>query len=118
MINKFIVSCALASASLSSPSLAGTVKLSLEYVYPTLYLQIMLILVDLIVAATVSADVQSEIVNTTHTFLTNGLNSIPFGTKYSVEGDQVGVWIGNKARSTVGLSFGLLAVHQGYWGSS
>lgn len=75
-----------------------------------------LIFIDLLVAATVSADVQAEIVNTTHTFLTNGLNSIPFGTKYYVEGDQVGIWIGNEARSTVGLSFGLLALDQGYWG--
>ena len=73
---------------------------------------------DLLVAATVSADVQAEIVNTTHAFLTNGLNSIPFGTKYYVEGDQVGIWIGNEARSTVGLSFGLLALNHGYWGDS
>lgn len=81
-------------------------------------LQMILNSLDLLVAATVSEDVQAEIVNTTHAFLTNGLNSIPFGTKYYVEGDQVGVWIGNEARSTVGLSFGLLALDQGYWGDS
>ncbi|PCG95081.1 protein of unknown function DUF1793 [Penicillium occitanis (nom. inval.)] len=73
---------------------------------------------NLLVAATVSADVQAEIVNTTHTFATNGLNSIPFGTKYYVEGHKVGAWVGNKARSTVGLSFGLLALDQGYWEDS
>lgn len=80
--------------------------------------QTVLMVQDLLVAATVSADVQAEIVNTTHAFLTNGLNSIPFGTKYYVEGDQVGIWIGNEARSTVGLSFGLLALNHGYWGDS
>lgn len=73
---------------------------------------------DLLVAATSSADVQKAIVNTTHTFLTNGLNTIPFGTKYYVRGDEVGVWIGNKARPTVGTNFGLLALDQGYWGYS
>lgn len=77
-----------------------------------------LILLDLLVAATVSADVQAEIVNTTHTFATNGLNSIPSGTKYYVEGHKAGACVGNKARSTVGLSFGLLALDQGYWGDS
>jgi hypothetical protein len=73
---------------------------------------------DLLVAATSSADVQTVIINTTHTFLTNGLNTIPFGTKYYVEGDEIGVWIGNKARPTVGTNFALLALDQGYWGSS
>jgi Domain of unknown function (DUF1793) len=71
---------------------------------------------DLQVAPIVSAEVQEQIINTTHTFLTNGLNTIPFGTKYYVEGDEIGVWIGNEARSTVGLSFSLLALDQGYWG--
>ncbi|CRG87869.1 Outer capsid protein VP4 [Talaromyces islandicus] len=73
---------------------------------------------NLLVAATSSADVQAVIVNTTHTFLTNGLNAIPFGTKYYVKGDEVGVWIGNKARPTVGTNFALLALDQGYWGYS
>lgn len=73
---------------------------------------------DLLVAATSSADVQTVIVNTTHTFLTNGLNTIPFGTKYVVVGDDVGVWLGNKARPTVGTNFAMLALDQGYWGSS
>lgn len=76
------------------------------------------LVLDLLVAGCVSSEVQAEIINTTHTFLTNGLNSIPFGTKYYVEGDQVGVWIGNEARSTVGLSLGILALDQGYWGGS
>lgn len=74
--------------------------------------------IDLLVAATSSADVQKLIVNTTHTFLTNGLNTIPFGTKYCVMGDEIGVWLGNKARSTVGTNFAMLALDQGYWGAS
>ncbi|KAH8701553.1 glutaminase A L-glutamine amidohydrolase [Talaromyces proteolyticus] len=73
---------------------------------------------NLLVAATSSADVQAAIVNTTHTFLTNGLNDIPFGTKYYVEGDEVGIWIANRARPTVGTNFALLALDQGYWGAS
>jgi hypothetical protein len=42
--------------------------------------------------------------------MTNGLNAVPFGTKYNVESPKVGVWLGNKARSTVGSHFALLAL--------
>ncbi len=49
--------------------------------------------------------------------MTNGLNNVPFGTKYNVEGPAVGVWLGNKARSTVGSHFALLALDQGTWGT-
>jgi len=45
--------------------------------------------------------------------LTNGKNTIPFGTKYYVEGPNAGEWIGNKARSTVGSDFALLALKYG-----
>ncbi|OKL60941.1 hypothetical protein UA08_03712 [Talaromyces atroroseus] len=47
---------------------------------------------NLLIAAVVSEEVQAQIINTTHTFLTNRLNTIPFGTKYYVEGDEIGVW--------------------------
>jgi hypothetical protein len=43
---------------------------------------------------------------------------VPFGTKYNVEGSEVGKWIGNRARSTVGSNFALLALKDGYWGKS
>lgn len=72
---------------------------------------------NLVVAGASSTAVQEAIVNTTHAFLTNGLNTIPFGTKYYVEGANVGKWIGNEARSTVGSDFSLLAIDQGYWGN-
>lgn len=74
-------------------------------------------LLDIVAAGASSNAVQEAIVNTTHTFLTNGLNTVPFGTKYNVEGPQVGVWLGNKARSTVGSHFALLALQQGTWGT-
>ena len=61
---------------------------------------------------------QEAVINTTHTFLTNGKNTIPFGTKYEVEGPDAGEWIGNRARSTVGSNFAILAVQQGTWGES
>ncbi|RQM04669.1 hypothetical protein DH86_00004276, partial [Scytalidium sp. 3C] len=72
-----------------------------------------------IVAASASSEaVQEAVVDTTHTFMTNGLNTVPFGTKYNVEGSNVGVWLGNKARSTVGSHFALLALRQGTWGTA
>ncbi|KAK4541039.1 hypothetical protein LTR36_008408 [Oleoguttula mirabilis] len=73
---------------------------------------------NIVAAGASSTAVQESVINTTHAFLTNGLNVIPFGTKYNVEGDDVGVWIGNKARGTVGSDFALLALDQGTWGTS
>ncbi|KAK5113723.1 hypothetical protein LTR85_010740 [Meristemomyces frigidus] len=73
---------------------------------------------NIVAAGASSTAVQEAIINTTHAFLTNGLNVIPFGTKYYVEGAEAGVWIGNKARGTVGSDFALLALDQGYWGGS
>ena len=70
---------------------------------------------DIVTAAASSNAVQSIVVNTTHAFLTNGLNTIPFGTKYYVQGPTAGQWIGNKARSTVGSNFAILALDQGTW---
>ncbi|CAK3896735.1 related to glutaminase A [Lecanosticta acicola] len=66
-------------------------------------------------AALGSEDLTREIVNTTHAFLTNGINEIPFGTKYYVSGSDAGVWIANKARSTVGTHFSIAALQQGLW---
>jgi hypothetical protein len=73
---------------------------------------------NIVAAAASSVTVQEAVVNTTHTFLTNGLNKVPFGTKYYVEGPDVGIWIGNEARSTVGSHFAILALDQGLWGTS
>jgi hypothetical protein len=71
--------------------------------------------VDIVAAATSSAAVQEAVVDSTHAFLTNGQNSIPFGTKYIVRGPSTGLWIGNKNRASVGSHFALMAVKQGTW---
>lgn len=94
------------------------------------------VLPDIVAAGASSVAVQEAVINTTHAFLTDGLNDIPFGTaplradvpgdmltriagtKYYVEGADVGEWIANKARSTVGSDFALLALDQGTWGTS
>lgn len=70
---------------------------------------------NIMTAAISSTEVQETIVNTTHEFLFNGKNDIPFGTKYYVEGSNAGVWIANKARSTVGTHFSIAAFKQGLW---
>ena len=77
-----------------------------------------MIIADIVAAGASSPTVQQAIINTTQAYLTNGLNSVPFGTKYNVEGPEVGKWIGNRARSTVGSNFALLALKDGYWGKS
>ncbi|SMR53333.1 unnamed protein product [Zymoseptoria tritici ST99CH_3D1] len=70
-------------------------------------------------AASGSEELKKKVVESTWSFLTNGLNRVPFGTKYVVEEGaeegQVGEWIGNKARSTVGGHFAILAVEEGVW---
>jgi hypothetical protein len=66
-------------------------------------------------ASVAPAELRREIVETTWRFMTNGLNTIPFGTKYHVSGDQAGVWIANKARGTVGAHFALTVSLQGRW---
>ena len=73
---------------------------------------------DIVAAGASSPAVQETVIGTTHAFLTNGLHSVPFGTKYNVEGPEIGKWIGNRARSTVGSNFALLALKDGYWGKS
>ncbi|KAF7187912.1 Glutaminase A [Pseudocercospora fuligena] len=72
---------------------------------------------NFVAAAVSSAQVQQQVVNSTWTFMTNGKNSIPFGTKYYVEGSSTGLWVANKARSTVGSHFAMLALQQGTWGN-
>lgn len=53
-----------------------------------------------VVAAAVSSDsVKRQAIDTTHAFLTNGKNSIPFGTRHVVEGPRAGLWTGNKNRA-------------------
>ncbi|SMQ50493.1 unnamed protein product [Zymoseptoria tritici ST99CH_3D7] len=70
-------------------------------------------------AASGSEELKKKVVESTWSFLTNGLNRVPFGTKYVVEEGaeegEVGEWIGNKARSTVGGHFAILAVEEGVW---
>lgn len=70
---------------------------------------------NILVASVSSTELQQKVVQSTWEYLSNGLNSIPFGTKYYVEGDRTGKWIANKARSTVGAHFALLALQQGVW---
>jgi len=67
-------------------------------------------------AAVNNVQLQSLVVNATKAFLTNGLNSEPFGTKYEVMAPGTeGKWVGNRARSTVGANFALIALEQGVW---
>ncbi|RMY80948.1 hypothetical protein D0862_12537 [Hortaea werneckii] len=70
---------------------------------------------NIVAASASSTAVQAAVINTTHAFLTNGMNDIPFGTKYEVEGQRVGKWISNRARSTVGSNFALVALKEGTW---
>lgn len=70
---------------------------------------------NVMTASVSSTELQQKVIQSTWEFLSNGLNDIPFGTKYYVEGDEIGVWIANKARSTVGTHFALVALQQGVW---
>ncbi|RMY80539.1 hypothetical protein D0862_12693 [Hortaea werneckii] len=70
---------------------------------------------NIVAASASSTAVQAAVINTTHAFLTNGLNDIPFGTRYEVEGKRAGKWISNRARSTVGSNFALVALKEGTW---
>ncbi|RMY20308.1 hypothetical protein D0867_04083 [Hortaea werneckii] len=70
---------------------------------------------NIVAASASSTAVQAAVINNTHAFLTNGMNDIPFGTKYEVEGKQAGKWISNRARSTVGSNFALVALKEGTW---
>lgn len=45
------------------------------------------------------------IVNSVHTVLTGGYNTVPYPTKYNVLGSGLGKYIQNRARSTVGHNF-------------
>ncbi|EME77457.1 uncharacterized protein MYCFIDRAFT_46339 [Pseudocercospora fijiensis CIRAD86] len=72
---------------------------------------------NFVAAAVSSTDVQQQVVSSTWKFMTNGKNSIPFGTKHYVQGSNEGLWIGNKARSSVGSHFAILALQQGTWGN-
>ncbi|KAK4551522.1 hypothetical protein LTR86_011129 [Recurvomyces mirabilis] len=67
---------------------------------------------NFVAAAASSIEVRSAIVNSSHAFLSSGRHTEPFGTKYQIIGPDAGKWIGNKARSTVGSIFALLALDQ------
>ncbi|KUI69338.1 hypothetical protein VM1G_05065 [Cytospora mali] len=59
--------------------------------------------------------VGEKAVNAMHKFLTNGLNSVPMPTKFVVEGtSDIGTYVVNKARPTVGSVWALLALN-GSW---
>lgn len=70
-------------------------------------------------AAVDNVEFQGVVVNATKAFLTNGRavgNNEPFGTKYEVIAPGTeGKWVGNRARSTVGANFALIALEQGVW---
>ena len=85
---------------------------------PKVKINVLTMMVDIVAAATSSAAVQEAVVDSTHAFLTNGQNSIPFGTKYIVTGPNTGLWIGNKNRASVGSHFALMALKQGTWYTS
>lgn len=68
---------------------------------------------NIVVAAVSSDEVQKSIVETSHTFLTNGKTDVPFGTRYFVKGPRAGEWLSNKARPTVGSNFAILALKEG-----
>lgn len=68
---------------------------------------------NIVAAAVSSVEVQNDVINTSHAFLTNGLNDEPFGTRYFVKGQRTGQWLSNKARPTVGSNFAILAMKEG-----
>lgn len=68
---------------------------------------------NIVAAAVSSVEVQQAVVNTSHAFLTNGINDEPFGTRYFTTGPRVGQWLSNKARPTVGSNFAILALKEG-----
>ena len=49
-----------------------------------------------------AADVQEKAIDMVWSFITNGLNTVPFPTKFDVQGADIGKFIVNKARPTVG----------------
>ncbi|KUI53061.1 hypothetical protein VP1G_00456 [Cytospora mali] len=62
-----------------------------------------------------SYGVGEKAVNAMHKFLTNGLNSVPMPTKFIVDGtSNIGTYVVNKARPTVGSVWALLALN-GSW---
>ena len=67
-------------------------------------------------AAVVGDKVKDSLIETSWRFMTNGKNEAPFPTKYNVEGKHKGETIMNKARSTVGGNFAVLATNgRGGW---
>ena len=101
---------------IGTPLLWGLVDWSKSNLLGNIWCVHSLTVIDIVAAGASSTAVQAAIVNTTHAYLTDGLHSVPFGTKYNVEGPETGRWIGNRARSTVGSNFALLELKDGYWG--
>lgn len=56
-------------------------------------------------AAYSSIKVRDHLVNAVHAVLTGGYNNVPYPTKYNVKGSDLGEYIVNRARSTVGHNF-------------
>ena len=63
-----------------------------------------------------SQKVQERAISLVHQFITNGLNNVPFPTKFNVSGSGIGVYINNKARPTVGAMWAPMALN-GNWGT-
>lgn len=68
---------------------------------------------NVVVAAAGGEALRRAVVASSHAFLTNGVNDVPFGTRYFVAGPKRGRWLSNKARPTVGSNFAILAVEEG-----
>lgn len=56
-------------------------------------------------AAYSSVKVRDWLIDSIHGILTGGYNTVPYPTKYNVVGSDLGKYIQNKARSTVGHNF-------------
>ena len=63
-----------------------------------------------------SDNIQTKAINMVHQFITNGLNNVPFPTKFNVQGSSIGIYIQNKARPTVGSIWAPMALN-GAWNS-
>jgi hypothetical protein len=58
---------------------------------------------------------QRKVIESTYDFLMNGMNRVPFGTLYTVDGADAGRFRLGKAKATVGGHFALMAIREGFW---
>ncbi|KAB8360622.1 hypothetical protein FH972_024360 [Carpinus fangiana] len=68
--------------------------------------------------ATCSKEIQTKLLDIQYSFLTNGLNPVPFPTRYFTDGAMVGQWNFCRARPTIGSSWALSALKDGTWSSA